>query len=115
MRLLLGLVLFAAACTDTTASKFIPGEVTVVLKSPEGSASFTSVQIELKRISGSTALDKSVPFTLTSAPLTVNLEVSIDRAFYTTGEPMAMTLRYLSASGSPVFVGGPVTVTVYAK
>jgi hypothetical protein len=107
-------VAICAACTGPTTSKMVPGELTLVLQDP-GGTSFSNVRITLIRIAGDTAVDTTVAYSPGSGALNLTLNVQIDRAFYSTGEPMSMALKYLNASGQVIFSAGPTTVTAKAR
>jgi hypothetical protein len=103
----------AGACNDPAPSQYVPGSVTIELRQP-GPPEIASVRIVLKRTTGETAADSSVSFPATQASKTVELNVQMLRGFFSTGEPMNLTLTYLNAAGQTV-VTATGAVTIRAK
>jgi hypothetical protein len=73
---------------------------------------FSRVHVLLQHSDGTVALDTVLDFPSGAQSISLSLTVPLLPDAPAAGEPMTLTLSYLNGTGSTVFQGGPVTVTV---
>jgi hypothetical protein len=71
---------------------------------------FAKVRVVLVRAPGDTAVDRLVDFPPDSASVSLTVAVTLAQSTSADGEPFSATLDYITAAGTTVFRGGPVTV-----
>lgn len=78
--------------------------------SAPGLVAFANVRVTLRHSDGTIALDTLIAFPSDADSVQVSLSVKLLASAPASGEPMTLTLSYLTSSGGVVFTGGPVTV-----
>ncbi len=76
---------------------------------------FSRVRILLQRRDNSVALDQTYPFGATTDSLPLSLNIPLSQNAPAEGEPLALFLRYINATGDTVFSGGPVSVVAVQR
>jgi hypothetical protein len=73
---------------------------------------FDRVRVVLVNTLGDTVVDRVVAFPSTAEEVALDLDVPLTSGAPTTGETMALSLRYINAQNDTVFRGGPLGVPV---
>jgi hypothetical protein len=87
-----------------------PGHFANVESGAGSVVSFNRVRVIFRRLDGSTALERVLPFGATQTVIEASFDIPLSSEASADGEVLELLLRYINAEGDTVFAGGPASV-----
>jgi hypothetical protein len=87
-----------------------PGHFANVESGAGSVVSFNRVQVLFRRLDGSTALERVLPFGASQTAIEASFDIPLSSEASSDGEALELLLRYINAEGDTVFAGGPTSV-----